>query len=147
MKPRVNTNDVWSQYERLLDLEAESIRNLSEEELDEEIRVSGLDPEQFGQRATSVFAQALGASGHQALAKSRQIYKKEVTSLKQIPLSLPTSMKDKLQLLKACLDHHHYLKPAVLTGQYHKLSDMAPADVDSLLRQLHVLGLLKFKKS
>jgi len=55
-------------------------------------------------------------------------------------------MKDKLELLKACLAHHQYLKPAVLTGQHRKLSDMAPSDVDSLLRQLHVLGLLKFKK-
>ncbi|WHZ14988.1 MAG: hypothetical protein OJF52_001829 [Nitrospira sp.] len=147
MKSKTNANDVWSQYERLLDLEAEAIMNLSEEELDEEIRGSGLDPQQFGQRATRVFAEALGESGHQALAESRQTYQKEVTSLKRVRLSLPTTMKDKLELLKACLAHHHYLKPAVLTGQHRKLSDMAPSDVDSLLRQLHVLGLLKFKKT
>lgn len=147
MKSKTKANDVWSQYERLLDLEAEAIMNLSEEDLDEEIRGSGLDPQQFGQRATRVFAEALGESAHHALAESRQTYQKEVTSLKRDRLSLPTSMKDKLQLLKACLAHHHYLKPAVLTGQYRKLSDMTPADIDSLLRQLHVLGLLKFKKT
>ena len=44
MKSKTKANDVWSQYERLLDLEAEAIMNLSEEELDEEIRGSGLDP-------------------------------------------------------------------------------------------------------
>lgn len=146
MKSNTNPNDVWAQYDRLLDLEAESIMNLSEEELDEEIRLSGLDPQEFGRRATRVFAEALGESGHPALTEFRQVYQKEVASLKQVPLSLPTLMKDKLQLLKACLDHHHYLKPAVLTGQHRKLSDLTPADIDSLLRQLHVLGLLKFKK-
>lgn len=147
MKAKIKENEVWTQYERLLDMQTEAIMSLSEEDLDEEIRESGLDPQRFGEHATRVFAEALGASGHQALNSSRVAYKKEVASLKSVRLSLPTSMKDKLQLLKACLSHHHYLKPAVLTGQYRKLSDIAPADVDSLLRQLHVLGLLKFKKS
>lgn len=147
MKSKTKANDVWSQYERLLDIEAEAIMSLSEEELDQEIRENGLDPQEFGERATRVFAEALGESGHQALTLSRQTYRKEVAALKHVRLSLPTTMKDKLELLKACLAHHHYLKPAVLTGQHRKLSDMAPADVDSLLRQLHVLGLLKFRKS
>ena len=93
-----------------------------------------------------VVAEALGRHNEQALARSRQTYQKEATLLKRVRLSLPTTMKDKLELLKACLAHHQYLKPAVLTGQHRKLSDMAPSDVDSLLRQLHVLGLLKFKK-
>ena len=76
MKSKTKANDVWSQYERLLDLEAEAIMNLSEEELDEEIRGSGLDPQQFGQRATRVFAEALGESGHQALAEPARRTKK-----------------------------------------------------------------------
>ena len=120
--------------------------SLSEEELDEEIRESGLEPQELEEETRRVVAEALGRHNEQALARSRQTYQKEATLLKRVRLSLPTTMKDKLELLKACLAHHQYLKPAVLTGQHRKLSDMAPSDVDSLLRQLHVLGLLKFKK-
>ena len=145
MKTKANSVDV--QYARLLDMQAEAIMSMSKEELDEDIRESGLDPQEFGLEAQRVVAEALGAYNERALDQSRQAYKKEVASLKRVRITLPTSMKDKLVLLKACLAHHHYLKPAVLTGQYRKLSDLAPSDVNSLLQQLHILGLLKFKKS
>lgn len=144
---KAKSNSVEGQYARLLDMQAEAIMTMSQEELDEDIQESGLDPQEFGQEARRVVAAALGAHNEHALARSRQTYQKEVTLLKRVRLSLPTTMKDKLELLKACLAHHHYLKPAVLTGQHRKLSDMAPSDVDSLLRQLQVLGLLKFKKT
>ena len=125
---RTKSNSIRLQYERVLDMQAEAIMSLSEEELDEEIRESGLEPQELEEETRRVVAEALA------------------TLLKRVRLSLPTTMKNKLELLKACLAHHQYLKPAVLTGQHRKLSDMAPSDVDSLLRQLHVLGLLKFKK-
>jgi len=143
---RTKSKSIHLQYERVLDLQTEAIMSLSEEELDEEIRESGLEPQELEEETRRVVAEALGRHNEQALARSRQTYQKEATLLKRVRLSLPTTMKDKLELLKACLAHHHYLKPAVLTGQHRKLSDMAPSDVDSLLRQLHVLGLLKFKK-
>lgn len=145
MKTKSNSVDV--QYARLLDMQAEAILSMSKEELEEDIRESGLDPQEFGLEAQRVVAEALGAHNERALEQSRQAYKKEVASLKRVRITLPSSLKDKLVLLKACLAHHHYLKPAVLTGQYRKLSDLAPSDVDSLLQQLHILGLLKFKKS
>ncbi|HNP81654.1 MAG TPA: hypothetical protein PKN47_09360 [Nitrospira sp.] len=143
---RTKSKSIHLQYERVLDLQTEAIMSLSEEELDEEIRESGLEPQELEEETRRVVAEALGRHNEQALARSRQTYQKEATLLKRVRLSLPTTMKDKLELLKACLAHHQYLKPAVLTGQHRKLSDMAPSDVDSLLRQLHVLGLLKFKK-
>ena len=143
---RTKSKSIHLQYERVLDLQTEAIMSLSEEELDEEIRESGLEPQELEEWTRRVVAEALGRHNEQALARSRQTYQKEATLLKRVRLSLPTTMKDKLELLKACLAHHQYLKPAVLTGQHRKLSDMAPSDVDSLLRQLHVLGLLKFKK-
>lgn len=144
---RTKSKSIHLQYERVLDLQTEAIMSLSEEELDEEIRESGLEPQELEEETRRVVAEALGRHNEQALARSRQTYQKEATLLKRVRLSLPTTMKDKLELLKACLAHHQYLKPAVLTGQHRKLSDMAPSDVDSLLRQLHVLGLLKFKKT
>ncbi|MCS6327068.1 MAG: hypothetical protein H8K06_08285 [Nitrospira sp.] len=143
---RTKSKSIHLQYERVLDLQTEAIMSLSEEELDEEIRESGLEPQELEEETRRVVAEALGRHNEQALARSRQTYQKEATLLKRVRLSLPTTMKDKLELLKACLAHHQYLKPAVLTGQHRKLSDMAPSDVDSLFRQLHVLGLLKFKK-
>lgn len=143
---RTKSKSIHLQYERVLDLQTEAIMSLSEEELDEEIRESGLEPQELEEETRRVVAEALGRHNEQALARSRQTYQKEATLLKRVRLSLPTTMKDKLELLKACLAHHQYLKPAVLTGQHRKLSDMAPSDVDSLLRQLDVLGLLKFKK-
>ncbi len=143
---RTKSKSIHLQYERVLDLQTEAIMSLSEEELDEEIRESGLEPQELEEETRRVVAEALGRHNEQALARSRQTYQKEATLLKRVRLSLPTTMKDKLELLKACLAHHQYLKPAVLTGQHRKLSDMAPSDVDSLLRQLHVLGLLNFKK-
>lgn len=143
---RTKSNSIRLQYERVLDMQAEAIMSLSEEELDEEIRESGLEPQELEEETRRVVAEALGRHNEHALARSRQTYQKEATLLKRVRLSLPTTMKNKLELLKACLAHHQYLKPAVLTGQHRKLSDMAPSDVDSLLRQLHVLGLLKFKK-
>ena len=144
---KAKSNSVERQYARLLDMQAEAIMTMSQEELDEEIRESGLDPQEFGEEARKVVAEALGAHNEHALARSRQTHHEAVTSLKRVRLTLPTTMKDKLELLKACLAHHQYLKPAVLTGQHRILSDMAPSDVDSLLRQLQVLGLLKFKKT
>jgi len=143
---RTKSNSIQLQYERVLDLQAEAIMSLSEEELDEEIRKSGLEPQELEEEMRRIIADALGRHDEQALARSRQAYHKEADLLKHVRISLPTTMKDKLALLKACLEHHQYLKPAVLTSQHRKLSDMAPSDVDSLLRQFHVLGLLKFKK-
>lgn len=144
---KVKSNNVELQYARLLDIQAEAIMSMSQEELDEDIRESGLDPQEFGQEARRVVAEALGAHNKRALDQSRQTYQKEVASLKRVRLSLPTSMKDKLELLKACLAHNQFLKPAVLTGQHRRLNDLAPSDVDSILRQLHILGLLRFKKT
>lgn len=42
---KAKSNSVERQYARLLDMQAEAIMTMSQEELDEEIRESGLDPQ------------------------------------------------------------------------------------------------------
>jgi len=84
-------------------VEIKAILNLSEKELDEEILKRGLNPQKFGEETRRVVAEAIGTHNEQALAQSRQACQKEVASLKHVRITSPTSIKDKLVLLKACL--------------------------------------------
>jgi hypothetical protein len=86
-------------------VEVEAILSLSDKELDEEILKSGLNPQKCGEETRRVVAEAIDTRNERALAQSCQACQKEVASLKHARITLPTSIKDKLVLLKACLEN------------------------------------------
>lgn len=131
--------------QRLLNLLSEDILSLSEEELDEGIRATGEDPKDVARAGRIALAKARATCSPNALAQARDRYDEEVSQLAKKNLALPDTFKAKLALAKSCLTRHQYLQPILLTGHYHRLSEVSEADLNSLLQQLHALGLLELQ--
>lgn len=141
-----NSQKIRERFDRLLDLFSQDVLKATDEEIAAGLRADGIDPVKYGQQVRKVVNDAVAPYKQKALQESRQRYEQEVASLTRKDVSLPSTLEEKLTLLKSCLARNAFLRPALITGHYRKLSQLTESDVESLLRQLHVLGLLGEKR-
>lgn len=119
----------------------------SDEEIRDQAIEDGLDLKQLGELGRGILGKALEVHMSNALIQARNQYQVRLAAFHATKLFLPTSFEEKLKLLKECLEKHAFVKDAVLTTQHRDFKNLSESDLDSMLRQLHTLGILENSSS
>ena len=122
---------------------SDSIDELTDAEILEEIEHEGLKVAQVVDQVSQVIAQAVKHDGQAKLQKAREEHRTKTASLQTQHVELPSGRQGMLDLLAATLTAQPSLKPA-LTVQFRKLDELADGDLKGLLRQLAELNALTF---
>ncbi len=134
-------------FRRIVDGVVESILEASEEELDEDLRARGEDPEEVVRRTTAVAEAAVERHrGKKRLRRARQEYETRVAEIESREYHLPESMAEQRRLLAAVF-HARPKVAGMVTLQFRDLRGLPDADVTSCLRQLAELGVLDALRS
>jgi len=139
MKQSNRTQHPW---DRILDLNVQDVLEMSPDEIKDARRSEGLDPDAVVQEGRRILQQELHRHGDQLRRQARKEYRKAVSTLNDQKGPCGGTYKDKLAVLKSCLDHNQYLLP-VVTSQHRQFDKLTQRDLDSLLHQLIQLGLIE----
>ena len=112
----------------------------SDEEILEQARAAGKDPEETAARVRWAMSKAVGNHRKQRLVRARKRYERKREQLANVDVELPATAAGRLALLTAVLERPG--AESMVTVQHRQLRDLPDEDVISLLRQLAALGAL-----
>jgi len=127
---------------RILDNLGDHIRNASGDELLETAREEGRDPAETNARVKGLLRSAFKAYQQKILADAREGYERELASISEGQFQLPKTAQGRRNLFGAVLAQVPQLQPA-FTLQNRELSDLSDEDIESHLKKLAQLGVLK----
>jgi len=126
----------------MLDGLAEHIESAPGEELVEDARCEGRDPDEIAARVKGVLLQAVSDHKQRELKKAREGYEQEVLVMKARHIELPERPEDRRGWLAAVFNQQPQLR-AAFTMQNRDFSELTDVDVENHLRKLEMLGVLK----
>ncbi len=135
-------HDDEKKLERIVGAAVEAVVESSEEEIEAEIRASGLDPDVVAGEVQDLLRGAVEKHrGQERLRRSRIEYEARITKRSADEISLPSTPQARRQLL-AQVFRAQPQTAGMLTMQFRDLEDLPDEDVASCLRQLAELGAL-----
>lgn len=135
-------NDYDEQLANIMNSLADSVLELSDEELLAEVRKEGVDPHVEAGRTREFLRQVSKARRMRKLEEAQRAYKKQVAEMRAKRYDLPTSPSKQRELLVAAFAARPDMQTALFTAQHRDFRELADADVESLLKQLKELGVL-----
>ena len=132
---RKSHNQHW---QRILDGVAEYIESAPAEEILEDARLENRDPGQIAAHVRGVLNGAVRAHQKQELARAREGYEREVAALNQQEIELPGDPAIRRSWLAAVFQQY-----PTLTLQNRDFNELTNEDVETHLRNVAMLGLLK----
>jgi len=127
---------------RILDYLGDHIRNAPGDELLETAREEGRYPGEVNSRIKSILLRTFKSHQQKALTEAREGHRREVASIAEGHFDLPKTAKGRREWLLAALAQAPQLEPA-FTVQHRDLSELSDEDIESHLKKLSQLGVLK----
>jgi hypothetical protein len=121
---------------------AEYTLDMSDEEIRDEIREEGGDPDKAAEETREILRKGVKAFRQRKLNEAQALYEEQVTSFSNKKYSLPDSMEEQRNLLMSVLVSNSQMRSAVLTAQNREFNDLPDSEVTSYLKQLQDLGAL-----
>jgi hypothetical protein len=115
---------------------AESTLDLSDEELESEIREEGRDPDAVAERVRDVLREAVRASQQRPLLEAQKRYDERVAALRVKKYEMPERPQEQREMINMLLAANPQLGSGLLTAQFRDFESLADEDVGSCLRQL-----------
>jgi hypothetical protein len=137
-KPRNHEEE----YANIMNALAEFTFEMSDEDVEAEIREEGDDPEGSGGQVKQILHAAIKAHQQRHLLEAQQRYAEQIAAMKEKKYDLPESPEERRTLLMAFLSSRPEIGSAMLTAQHRDFKDLTDADVESYLKQLHELGAM-----
>lgn len=129
-------------YERIIAGAAASVLDATDEEIEEEVRAAGEDPDEVAERLRQRLLDLVGRNRKSLIEQARERYERKVAAMRTRDYGLPRTPAGRALLLDAVLAAQPRYG-SELTIQHRELEDLPDADVDSYLRQLAELGALE----
>jgi hypothetical protein len=123
---------------------ADSVLSSSDDDLIEEVRQEGLDPDAVADRTRALLLTTVKTFQQRALVAARQQHQEETARLATRRFRLPASPAERRQLLEAVIAQHQQAGQ-MLIAQHREFKEMTDEDVESWLQQFGHLGLLDMK--
>lgn len=121
----------------------ESILSASDEEILQEAKEQGLDPDKTAaETKDTLLAAVVKESKLRRLREARRQYERNVAALSNRKVTLPATPAERRTLLAAVFARNATIQAGILTAQHRELKEMTDADVERLLLELAALGLL-----
>lgn len=126
----------------IMDALAESVIDSSDEEILEEVREDGLQPEAIAKQVNETLLSSVKKYRKRNLLKAREKYQDSVSKIQTEKSELPSTPEERRSLLSYIFNFKPYILQMV-TAQFRDFNELSDADVESLLNQLQKLGVLK----
>ena len=135
------TRNYDEELAKIMNALAESTLEISEEELEEELREEGDAPERVAEEVRGVLRRAVKAHQQRNLLAAQKKYEDRLLHLEKKKYSLPDSVEEQRNLLMGLLATNSNVR-TLLTAQNRDFTDLPDSEVTSYLKQLHELGAL-----
>lgn len=126
---------------RIMNGLAESTLEMSDEEMEEELRQEGDAPERVADEVRGVLRRAVKAHRQRNLLAAQKKYEDRLLRLGEKQYTLPDSAEGRRGLLVGLLAGNPDVR-SLLTAQNRDFTDLPDSEVTSYLKQLHELGAL-----
>ncbi len=121
---------------------AEYTLDMSDEEIRDEIREEGRDPDKAAEETRDILRKGVKAFRQRKLNEAQALYEEQMASFSNKKYSLPESIEEQRNLLMNVLASNSQIRSAVLTAQNREFKDLPDSEVTSYLKQLQDLGAL-----
>jgi hypothetical protein len=121
---------------------AEYTLDMSDEEIQSEIREEGDDPNGCAEETRDVLRKAVKAFKQRGLIDAQRRYEERLETFSNNEYSLPESVEDQRELLMNLLAGNSQMRADLLTAQNRDFKDLPDAEVTSYLKQLQSLTAL-----
>jgi hypothetical protein len=135
--------DYEAELKALMHAIADSVSDLEDDAIIEEVRADGIDPVQRAETIRSLLLQTVEDFKRRRLKEARAAYEERVKQARWAERGLPKTPAERRTLLERTLARRPSLRPALVTMQYREFSELVDQDVTSLLRHLQMLGALE----
>ncbi len=137
------TTDADSELElrRVVDQIASSVLEATDEEIEEEVRAEGEDPDASAERLRARLLGLVDREREKRFAAAKERHRRKQATAPEGGVELPGTPEARMELLVAAVAAMAK-KRTPLTLQHRDLDGMSDADVTRLLRQLAKLGAL-----
>lgn len=129
------------ELKRVVDAIAVSVLEASDEEIEEEVRAAGDDPDGSAERLRGRLLGLVEKQREQQLVAAREAHQRKQAAAREEELELLGTPEARMELLVAAVAAMARRR-APLTLQHRDLESLSDADVTRLLRQLSKLGAL-----
>jgi hypothetical protein len=123
---------------------ADAVLSASDEELFEEVRDEGLDPDAVAEETRALLLKTVKEFKQRALLAAREQHRRKIARLAAQRHQLPVSPDERRRLLDAVIAEHQRAG-RMLIAQHRDFKEMTDEDVESWLQQFGALGLLDAK--
>lgn len=123
------------EYFNLMNALADSVVDMSDAEILDEIGEDGDNTEEI----RAVFLKSIKLAKQHVLIDARKAYDSELQSFKKITFDLPSTFREKRDLLKSMLGNLSQPQQLAFTGQFREFEILADEDLDGMLLQLFAL--------
>lgn len=120
-----------------MDSIAESVVEMTDKEIESEY---GADPPA---RTKEILRSAANSYAHGKLAAAKLKHEEVSSQIRSHSFEIPATASERRELLNAVLASRFSADLGELTAQYRELCSVPDSDVESTLRQLDLLGVLK----
>jgi len=140
MENKKNYNE---QLSAIMNQLADSVLELSEDQVLAEEREKGIDPTKEAESIRNVLRRSSKMQRMQKLQAAGRAYQDNVARLNKSQYELPESPTGRRQLLATVFAAKPDVQSVLLTAQHRDFQQLTDFDVESLLKQLADLGILE----
>lgn len=130
-----DSRKIRDEYFNMMTALADSVVEMSDAEIDEEIREDGDDTEEIQQ----VVLNSVKLAKQHALREARNQYTSNLQTFQKLTFELPPTPSEKRDLLQSMLGSISQTQQLALTGQFREFEKLADEDLDGILLQLFAL--------
>jgi len=131
------------ELENLLEALAESVIEMSDEQVLAEAAEEGNDIDKAAEEVRAVFKVALKNYKQRKLIEAQRQYEDKMSEMFQRKYSLPDSHEERRALLHRFLSANPQVGDALLTAQHREFTELSDEDVEGYLKQFIELGALR----
>lgn len=125
----------------LIDALGDSVLEASDEEILEELRMSGVDPDAEAARLKAIMLGTVKAFRQRALEAARAAYSRQIEQMEKKPYPIPKTPTERRKLFSFFAQQPQFAE--FVTAQYRNLEDLTDNDIETYLEDLADLGILE----
>ena len=125
----------------LIDALSDSVLEANDDEIIEELRMNGINPDAEAARMKAMMLDTLKAFRPRALRAARAAYTRQVEAINRKRHSIPKTPGERRKLFAFFTQQPQFAQ--FVTAQYRNLENLTDNDIESYLEDLDELGILE----
>jgi hypothetical protein len=134
-----NTNE--QKLGALADALADSVLAASDDEIVEELRMSGVNPDAEAARLKAMMLATVKAFRQRALKTARVAYSRQIEQMERTPYAIPKTPAERRKLFSLFTQRPQFAQ--FVTARYRDLDNITDNDIETYLEDLAELGILE----